>query len=91
MALQFSKDGKYFAYISTDGKLKIWDTVSNNFEQEFTPDYHLTSPCTCLHFLPSNSDTNTVSIKVYTIITNITIPIKFSYSRKENILLWIYS
>ncbi|XP_018566878.1 WD repeat-containing protein 43 [Anoplophora glabripennis] len=59
MALQFSKDGKYFAYISTDGKLKIWDTISNNFEQEFTPDYHLTSPCTCLHFLPSNSDSNT--------------------------------
>lgn len=62
MALQFSKDGKYFAYISTDGKLKIWDTVSNTFEQEFTPDYHLTSPCTCLHFIPSDIVSNTVSI-----------------------------
>lgn len=62
MALQFSKDGKYFAYISTDGKLKIWDTISNNFEQEFTPDYHLTSPCTCLQFVPSDIVSNTVSI-----------------------------
>ncbi|KAJ8920002.1 hypothetical protein NQ315_006532, partial [Exocentrus adspersus] len=55
MALQFSKDGKYFAFISTDGKLKVWDTVSNSFEQEFTPDFHLTSPCTCLHFVPSET------------------------------------
>ncbi|KAJ8972160.1 hypothetical protein NQ317_010115 [Molorchus minor] len=52
---QFSEDGKYFACISVDGKLKIWDTISNSFEQEFTPDFHLTSPCTCLHFISSET------------------------------------
>lgn len=31
--------------------MKIWNTCSNTFEQEFTPDFHLTSPCTCLHFI----------------------------------------
>ncbi|CAG9816276.1 unnamed protein product [Phaedon cochleariae] len=55
MASKFSEDGKYFAHISTDGKLKIWNTISNSFEQEFTPDFHLTSPCTCLHFTHSES------------------------------------
>uniref|UniRef100_A0A6P7GDA3 WD repeat-containing protein 43 n=1 Tax=Diabrotica virgifera virgifera TaxID=50390 RepID=A0A6P7GDA3_DIAVI len=55
MASQFSEDGKYFAHLSTDGKLKIWDTLSNTFEQEFTPDFHLTSPCTCLHFIQNDS------------------------------------
>ncbi|KAJ8959403.1 hypothetical protein NQ318_022091 [Aromia moschata] len=58
MASQFSKDGKYFACLSTDGKLKIWDTVSNSFDQEFTPDFHLTSPCTCLHFIQSDPTAN---------------------------------
>ncbi|KAG5899254.1 hypothetical protein JTB14_035432 [Gonioctena quinquepunctata] len=55
MASRFSEDGKYFAQISTEGKLKIWNTLSNSFEQEFTPDYHLTSPCTCLHFIEADS------------------------------------
>lgn len=51
MASQFSSDGKYFAQITTDGKLKVWDAASGSFEQEFVPDFHLTSPCTCLHFV----------------------------------------
>nr|XP_023026900.1 WD repeat-containing protein 43 [Leptinotarsa decemlineata] len=55
MALQFCENGKYFAGISTDGKLKIWNTLTNSFEQEFIPDFHLTSPCTCLHFMETNS------------------------------------
>ncbi|KAJ8926553.1 hypothetical protein NQ314_021069 [Rhamnusium bicolor] len=58
MASQFNEDGKYFAHFSTDGKLKIWNTVSNSFEQEFTPDFHLTAPCTCLHFIKSDNFTN---------------------------------
>lgn len=55
MACQFSKDGKYFAQITSEGKLKVWNTLSNTFEQEFTPDFHLTSPCTCLHFISSDA------------------------------------
>ncbi|XP_044257003.1 WD repeat-containing protein 43, partial [Tribolium madens] len=55
MACQFSKEGKYFAQITPEGKLKVWNTLSNTFEQEFTPDFHLTSPCTCLHFISSAS------------------------------------
>ncbi|KAK5640559.1 hypothetical protein RI129_011370 [Pyrocoelia pectoralis] len=51
MALQFSKDGKYFAKLSTNGKLKIWETSTSSLLQEFTPDFHLTTPCTCLQFI----------------------------------------
>lgn len=59
MALEFSDDGKYFAQISSDGKLKIWNTVSNSLDQEFTPDFHLTTPCTCLHFWYPRQGNNT--------------------------------
>lgn len=57
MASRFSKDGKYFAQLSQEGKLKIWATATSSFEQEFTPDFHLTSPCTCLHFLHEEQKT----------------------------------
>ncbi|VEN54071.1 unnamed protein product [Callosobruchus maculatus] len=55
MAAEFSEDGKYFAKLTADGKLKIWNAITNSFEQEFTPDFHLTTPCTCLYFVNSNS------------------------------------
>ncbi|CAH1993955.1 unnamed protein product [Acanthoscelides obtectus] len=55
MAAQFSEDGKYFAKLTADGKLKIWNTLTNSFEQEYTPDFHLTTPCTCLHFINLNT------------------------------------
>lgn len=51
MASQFSRDGKYYAQLTSDGKLKVWDTTSGTFEQEFLPNFHLASPCTCLHFI----------------------------------------
>lgn len=61
MASQFSNDGKYFAQITDDGKLKLWDTSAGTFEQEFVPDFHLTSPCTCLHFVDSLDSYSPVS------------------------------
>lgn len=55
MSSQFSKDGKYFAKITADGKVKIWETSTNTFKQEFTPNLHLTSPCTCLYWIHNKS------------------------------------
>uniref|UniRef100_A0A1Y1KTT8 Small-subunit processome Utp12 domain-containing protein n=1 Tax=Photinus pyralis TaxID=7054 RepID=A0A1Y1KTT8_PHOPY len=63
MATQFSKDGKHFARLSTNGKLKLWETSTSSFLQEFTPDFHLTSPCTCLHFVQRDSSENHVPRK----------------------------
>lgn len=65
MASQFSSSGKYFAQISTDGKLKVWNVVTNSFEQEFIPDFHLTSPCTCLHFVEQCLSISKVSMCFY--------------------------
>lgn len=64
MASQFSTDGKYFAQLTDDGKLKVWDTYSGTFQQEFVPDYHLTSPCTCLHFVDRFDSSNKVSTRL---------------------------
>ncbi|KAF5295879.1 hypothetical protein FQR65_LT10367 [Abscondita terminalis] len=63
MAVQYSKDGKYFAQLTTNGKLKLWETSTSSFIQEFTPDYHLTSPCTCLQFVQQEAAENHIPRK----------------------------
>ncbi|KAM3968904.1 WD repeat-containing protein 43 [Aphomia sociella] len=47
----FSEDGKYYSYISKDGRLRIWETETNILKQEYTPDLHLTSPPICLQWI----------------------------------------
>lgn len=51
----FSEDGKYFGYCGVDGKLKVWETESGILSQEYTPDLHLSSPCTCLTWVASRN------------------------------------
>lgn len=70
MASQFSASGKYFAQISVDGKLKIWNVTTNSFEQEFVPDFHLTTPCTCLHFVEQVGSISKVSMCLLCIANN---------------------
>ncbi|CAK1549357.1 unnamed protein product [Leptosia nina] len=47
----FSEDGKYFSLITKDGRLHIWDTETNILKQEYTPDFHLKAPPTCLQWV----------------------------------------
>uniref|UniRef100_A0A336KSR8 CSON015286 protein n=1 Tax=Culicoides sonorensis TaxID=179676 RepID=A0A336KSR8_CULSO len=49
--MEFSSDGKLFAYIDEAGKLKIWDTERNLLKQEYIPNLHLASPITCLKWI----------------------------------------
>ncbi|KAK3922503.1 WD repeat-containing protein 43 [Frankliniella fusca] len=55
----FSLDSQYYAASGADGKLRIWDTQKNVLLQEFTPNLHLTSPCSCLKWLCTSSDPDT--------------------------------
>lgn len=50
----FSNSGRYYAHISSDGKLRIWDVISCVLKQEYTPDVHLTSPFTDLKWISSS-------------------------------------
>ncbi|XP_037041242.1 WD repeat-containing protein 43-like isoform X3 [Bradysia coprophila] len=43
----FSPDGRLFALLDTDGKLKIWNVKDNRLTQEYVPDLHLSQPYTC--------------------------------------------
>ncbi|KAG4065348.1 hypothetical protein HA402_012293 [Bradysia odoriphaga] len=43
----FSPDGRQFALLDTDGKLKIWNVKDNQLTQEYIPDLHLSQPYTC--------------------------------------------
>ncbi|XP_068624441.1 WD repeat-containing protein 43 [Battus philenor] len=47
----FSGDGKYYAALTHDGRLRVWDTETNVLKQEYTPDLHLTSPPSCLQWI----------------------------------------
>lgn len=54
--LGFSPNGKYFALINDQGILRIWNTNTNELRQEYTPNLHLSAPCSALLWiLASNS------------------------------------
>lgn len=44
---EHSADGKLYALLSVDGKLKIWNTETSEFQREFVPNFHLNAPFTC--------------------------------------------
>lgn len=56
---EFSFDGKLFAFISSEGKLKIWDTQANELKQDYTPNLHLSAPCTCMTWISVDKSTQT--------------------------------
>uniref|UniRef100_A0A1B6C6T4 Small-subunit processome Utp12 domain-containing protein n=1 Tax=Clastoptera arizonana TaxID=38151 RepID=A0A1B6C6T4_9HEMI len=49
----FSICGQYYGHLGSDGKLRIWETSTGNLKQEYIPNLHLTSPCTCMTWLAS--------------------------------------
>lgn len=49
----FSPDGRLFALLDSDGKLKIWDTKHSRLTQEYVPNLHLSSPYTCFVWFAS--------------------------------------
>lgn len=52
---EFSRDGKLFAFINSEGKLKVWDTEENQQKQEYIPNLHLSAPCTCFTWITTTS------------------------------------
>lgn len=47
----FSQDEQYYAFCGSDGKLKIWETASGRLKHEYTPNRHLSSPCSVLEWI----------------------------------------
>ncbi|XP_065091921.1 WD repeat-containing protein 43 [Ochlerotatus camptorhynchus] len=46
-AREYSRDGKYFAFINSQGKFVVYDVETSNVNQIYTPNLHLNVPCTC--------------------------------------------
>lgn len=44
----FACNGQYFALISIDNRLRIWEATSGKLVQEFSPSADVESSCTCL-------------------------------------------
>uniref|UniRef100_A0A7G3B859 Putative wd40 domain protein n=1 Tax=Lutzomyia longipalpis TaxID=7200 RepID=A0A7G3B859_LUTLO len=63
----FSPDRKFFANISDDGKLKVWDVETNELKHDYATSIVNSSPCTCLtwitlkHGLSKKSRRSTIS------------------------------
>ncbi|XP_011695781.1 PREDICTED: WD repeat-containing protein 43 [Wasmannia auropunctata] len=47
----FSQNGQYYAFCGNDGKLKIWETASGRLKHEYTPNRHLSSPCSVIEWI----------------------------------------
>ncbi|KAI9583358.1 hypothetical protein GQX74_005106 [Glossina fuscipes] len=45
---EYSPDGKLFANIDVQGILRIFDTDTSELKQEYTPNLHLSGPCSAL-------------------------------------------
>jgi len=60
----FSQNGEYYAFCGNDSKLKIWETASGRLKHEYTPNWHLSSPCSVIGWIsvspqsPSNVSVN---------------------------------
>ncbi|XP_058881567.1 WD repeat-containing protein 43 [Acipenser ruthenus] len=46
------KSHQYLALSTQDGRLRLWDTLSNTLYQEYVPSAHLSATCTCLAWGP---------------------------------------
>lgn len=44
----FSKNNKYFASISENGVLKVWDTETQELKCDYIPNLQTSAPCTSL-------------------------------------------
>ncbi|EZA60529.1 hypothetical protein DMN91_009590 [Ooceraea biroi] len=47
----FSQNGQYYAFCGNDGKLKIYETASGRLKHEYTPNRHLSSPCSVITWI----------------------------------------
>uniref|UniRef100_U5ETI9 Small-subunit processome Utp12 domain-containing protein n=1 Tax=Corethrella appendiculata TaxID=1370023 RepID=U5ETI9_9DIPT len=51
VCFEFSNDGKYFSFINSQSKFVIYNVELNKVDQIYTPNLHLTAPCTCFVWL----------------------------------------
>lgn len=47
IARRFSRDGKLFAFVNSQGKFVTYDVETSSVTQIYTPNLHLNVPCTC--------------------------------------------
>ncbi|XP_066598472.1 WD repeat-containing protein 43-like [Prorops nasuta] len=57
----FSSDGQYLAYCGNDGKLKIYETATDRLKQEYTPNLHLSSPCSVLCWISVSQQSTSIA------------------------------
>lgn len=59
----FSCNGTYFALLSIDNRLRIWDVTSGKLLREFSSASHVESTCTCLCWTRGNETPNVGNVK----------------------------
>lgn len=62
---EYSEDGKLFALLNVEGKLKIWDTETGEYQKEYVPNYHLKAPFTCFTWITVNGSIGPRKVKIW--------------------------
>ncbi|XP_053683367.1 WD repeat-containing protein 43 [Sabethes cyaneus] len=52
---EFSRDGKFFAFINSQGKFVVYEVETGRVCQEYIPNLHLNVPCTCFAWIEIGS------------------------------------
>lgn len=58
--VSFSPCGNYLAHFTPSGVLRIWESETNYLKLEFTPNSHLSSPCSSLTWIPVTNSSGKV-------------------------------
>lgn len=61
---EYSENGKFFASLNVEGKLRIWDTETSEYQKEFVPNYHLNAPFTCFTWITVNGSIGPRKVKI---------------------------
>ena len=54
--ISFSSNGEYLAHSGTDGTLRIFQVITGQKVQEYTPSSHLSASCSCLSWSPGSEE-----------------------------------
>lgn len=58
----FSESGRYYAEVSVNGKVNVWDTNAGDLRHTYSPSGHLNSYVTCVKWIQADGDTDLLCV-----------------------------
>ena len=61
---EFNSNGKYFGFISSQGKFVVYDVELSSVKQIYTPNLHLSAPITCFTWISVSTQQEKEKVKM---------------------------